>query len=310
MPDWLWIAILAAVIALPWISQLVARVKYSAEPSFMPRFERTRDVSHAMQILYLPGILTHGHASLLGLNDAEEGSMLALLRQYGDVHVMDYSPERFDEPIVKLAIVGKLRQLLSTGGRVTIIGVSLGGMLSHDVLGRINDPADRQRIRLVPLDSPSGWRGLGLGANFLAPFVRILWMFWPVGAGMLAGSRHAWWGPPKRDETQGDLDFDLLVQTQERRLSDHRVRVWLSQARTIARFRLKPGNLSGLGGGVHYVRCTLGNVNVGQTVWRRWKRVCRELVLHDAAMPHCGLTQQPAEAQRVMREVLEWPWNE
>ena len=50
MPDWLWIAI-AAVIVLPWVSQLVAVLKYSGEPSF-----KDYDYQHGSDaVLYLPG---------------------------------------------------------------------------------------------------------------------------------------------------------------------------------------------------------------------------------------------------------------
>ncbi len=306
MPVWLWIVlffvVFVAFVALVWFSRLKAESRYSDEPSLtMKDGEKT-----GRAVLYVPGILAHGHKGLLGVDDALEGSLLEEFLRHGDVYALDYAPKRFVALTAVLEVRLQLSKLLKNYSSVVIVGASMGGMIAQVAL-RTVDETDRWRIRLVLVDSPSGAKSVKLGGSFMA-LSRFLDQFLPIGQGLFLGNLSAPSGPPKPDETQPDLDFEAVKRTANQRLSGFKVRVWIAQSAFIGGFRIDPRVFQGLEA-VHYIACTFGNVNVRQPqACDDYGYACQEvdmpMYVHAVPMPHCGWMQQPKAARAVLGAAL------
>ena len=298
MPIWLWILI--AIVVVSWLSYLWAWNFLSGIPSISE--ERQQRLSlHAT--LYIPGILARAKESISGLDDQSLG-VIDVLREQGDIYFVDYAKELFSAERTTNMVLRKLERLLRDYRDVTIVGVSMGGMIAHDALASV-DRNDRHRIRLILVDSPSGASSLGSGGNIFAPILR--WLPIPIGRGMLLGSLSAPSAAPKDHEIQDGLDKEAVKRVAKQRLSGFRLRVYLEQLRYMASFRLCPSNFAGLAG-VRYIACTKGNVTVKQPRARdAWLAAApRSATLHYAVeMPHAAFLQQPNLSMRVMRSAFE-----
>ena len=163
---------------------------------------------------------------------------------------------------------------------------------------------------LEPLDPPSGSKSLGLGGNIGAPIAWWLRTLLPIGHGMLLRWLPAPYGPPNASETQDGLNFKAVKRTAMQRYKGFTAPIWWGDLAWMATFRLNAANLTGFGGGVHYIVCTLGNVTVKQPLASdAWRRACPDMNVLAAAMTHCGWLQQPIEAERVFRAALDAPWK-
>ena len=308
MPTWLWIVL--AVVALVWASYLVAQLRYSGWAS-IKRFASSRSTpaSSVDGVLYIPGILSPGPEGLLGVDDQVEGSLQALLQRYGHLNVLSYSDERSDNDEACAEFVRELRFMLWQYRRVTVVAASKGAMIVHNAMARFG-ANDRARMKLVLIDPPSGSKSLGLGGNIGAPIAWLLRTLLPIGHGMLLRWLPAPYGPPNASETQDGLNFKAVKRTAMQRYKGFTAPIWWGDLAWMATFRLKAANLTGFGGGVHYIVCTLGNVTVKQPLAvDAWRRACPDLNVVAAAMPHCGWLQQPIEAERVFRAALDAPWK-
>lgn len=304
MPMWLWIVL--AVVVLVWASYLVVRLHYSGAATIKPYPLRKGE---ADAVLYIPGILSPGPEGLLGVDDRVKGSLQELLQRYGRLFVLSYSAERSDNNAAKAEIVRKLRELLRNHRRVTIVAASKGAMIVHNAMARFGTD-DRARIKLVLIDPPSGSKSLGLGGNIGAPIAWWLRTLLPIGHGMLLRWLPAPYGPPNASETQDGLNFKAVKRTAMQRYKGFTAPIWWGDLAWMATFRLNAANLTGFGGGVHYIVCTLGNVTVKQPLASdTWRRACPDMNVEPAAMPHCGWLQQPIEAERAFRAALDAPWK-
>jgi thioesterase domain-containing protein len=249
--------------------------------------------------VYLPGILAGARASSVGLIDT--------WRRNSDVDLVEYGDNRFSGPAVVRTVTDEIVRAQSAEkpyARIVIIGASMGGLVSYDVILQLRAERVATPIDLIVLDAPTSASDFQSPKDVGAPALRFL----PFGPLWNQFNLVKW--VPHDPEPQNLEPGVNLVELHQRVVQAGKYRASFMRDEMVFIMdhgSLAPGSLNGKVDSLVYVRSTRDTDTVRPEAYNAWASAFSATTKKEVKSPHVGFGEYPKAWKQAFAELLPVP---